>query len=76
MSAAVEEYTKLRVEINQRFEEIKRRREEIRKSLEKYKKNKAEKFKKLSRKTHRGQPKMKERMELLLGKIEKVVSND
>lgn len=54
----------------QEYLESKKQREE---ALEKYKKKKADKFKKLSKKNRRGQPVMKDRMNLLLEKIQKTV---
>lgn len=39
-------------------------------ALKKYKETKAEKYKKLSKKTKKGQPVMKDRLEMLLQKIQ------
>ncbi|XP_015186661.1 PREDICTED: rRNA-processing protein FYV7 isoform X2 [Polistes dominula] len=61
----------------------KRKKEEIlriltikKEALRKYKENKMQKYKKLSKKTKKGQPVMKERIELLLQKIQQDKNND
>lgn len=43
----------------------------MKEALNKYKQKKTEKYKKLSKKTKKGQPVMKYRLEMLLEKIEK-----
>lgn len=66
-----------RLQHNRRKRELREQKEkglqakaERHEALEKYKAKKAETFKKLSRKTSKGQPVMKDRLELLLAKIQ------
>ena len=53
------------------LQEAERRKQERDEALLSYNKQKKENFKKLCKKTHRGQPVMKNQMEYLLAKIEK-----
>ncbi|XP_057341009.1 thyroid transcription factor 1-associated protein 26 homolog [Microplitis mediator] len=54
-------------------EEIQRKQLEKEKALKKYKEKRAETYKKLCKKTKKGQPVMKDRMELLLQKIQSTI---
>uniref|UniRef100_A0A1B6FTA1 Thyroid transcription factor 1-associated protein 26 n=1 Tax=Cuerna arida TaxID=1464854 RepID=A0A1B6FTA1_9HEMI len=67
---AVEEYNNKKLEIQKRKEEIKHRKEETKQALQRYKEIKAIKMKTLSRKTKKGQPVMKYRMQNLLERIQ------
>ena len=51
-----------------------RRKQERDEALQKYNSKKKENFKKLCKKTHKGQPVMKNQIEYLLAKIEKQVN--
>lgn len=65
-----ERYQQIQEEKQKRIEENKRKREEREEAIKKAKKARFERNKKLSRKTKKGQPIMKYRMEMLLEKIE------
>ncbi|CAH1403476.1 unnamed protein product [Nezara viridula] len=71
------------LEIKRRKEEKQRllqeklqKKKEIEQAMNEYKKKKAEKFKKLSRKTKRGQPVMRDRIQLLFEEIKQKISNE
>lgn len=72
---AYEEYQRLKEEKKRKKEEIQQKREERDKALKEYKKEKTRKYKKLNKKTSKGQPVMKYRMQMLLEQIQKSVSN-
>ncbi|XP_011299699.1 thyroid transcription factor 1-associated protein 26 homolog [Fopius arisanus] len=57
-------------EKKQRKEEIMRAKAEREEALQKYKQKRMENYKKLSKKTRKGQPVMKDRLEMLLEKIQ------
>lgn len=65
-----DEYQYSKEEKRKRREEIRKRKEERDKALQKYKEEKTQKFKKLNKKTKKGQPVMKYRMQMLLEQIE------
>lgn len=67
---AFAEYEKIKAEKIQKKEASIKRMTEIKESLEKYKQKKRDKTKKLSAKTKKGQPLMKNRIEMLLEKIQ------
>lgn len=67
---ALERYKQIQEEKKARNFEVLRKKEEIRQALEEYKQKKKYKNKKLGKKTRKGQPVMKERLELLLEKIQ------
>lgn len=67
---AKEQYNKSKIEKEENNIKISKAKEEIKQKLDEYKKKKADRFKKLSRKTKKGQPVMKGRLELLLEKIQ------
>ncbi|XP_046669762.1 thyroid transcription factor 1-associated protein 26 homolog [Homalodisca vitripennis] len=67
---AVEEYNNKKLEIQKQKEEMKNRKEETKQALQRYKETKAIKMKTLSRKTKKGQPVMKYRMQNLLERIQ------
>ncbi|XP_012255821.2 rRNA-processing protein FYV7 [Athalia rosae] len=71
--AAKQEYRKKKEEKMKKKEEIQRRKEEKIEALKKYKEAKALKYKKLSKKTKKGQPVMKDRLEMLLEKIQQTI---
>ena len=56
------------------FQEALRKKHEREEALQKYNSAKKESFKKLCKKTHKGQPVMKNQIEYLLAKIEKQVN--
>ncbi|XP_014277100.1 uncharacterized protein [Halyomorpha halys] len=58
------------------FQEKLQKKNEIEQAISEYKKKKAEKFKKLSKKTKRGQPVMRDRIQLLYEEIKQKVSNE
>ncbi|XP_046431962.1 rRNA-processing protein FYV7 [Neodiprion fabricii] len=68
--AAKIEYLKKKDEKKNRREEAQRKKEEKIEALRKYREEKALKYKKLSKKTKKGQPVMKDRLEMLLEKIQ------
>lgn len=68
------EYQRLQEEKKKRKEELARKKAERDEALRIYKEKKTEKFKTLSRKTKKGQPIMKNRMEMLLEQIQKSIS--
>ncbi|KAK0084734.1 hypothetical protein PV325_006488 [Microctonus aethiopoides] len=68
--AARLQYNRRKRELREQKEKNLRAKAERHEALEKYKAKKAENFKKLSRKTSKGQPVMKDRLELLLAKIQ------
>lgn len=70
---AHEEYERIKEEKRKRKEELKKKRAERDEALKIYKQKKIDKFKRLNRKTKKGQPIMKERIELLLEKIQKTI---
>uniref|UniRef100_A0A1B6MCY4 Uncharacterized protein n=1 Tax=Graphocephala atropunctata TaxID=36148 RepID=A0A1B6MCY4_9HEMI len=67
---AVEEYNRKKLEIQKSKEEIKNKKQETKLALQRYKNAKACKMKKMSRKTKKGQPVMKYRMQNLLERIQ------
>nr|XP_023019424.1 rRNA-processing protein FYV7 [Leptinotarsa decemlineata] len=67
---AQQEFQRLKDEKQRKVEEFLRKKAEKEAALKKYRKEKAEKFKKLSRRTKKGQPIMNDRMEMLLEKIQ------
>ncbi|XP_050537349.1 thyroid transcription factor 1-associated protein 26 homolog [Daktulosphaira vitifoliae] len=73
---AQERYKQIQEDKKTRRLEALKRKEEIRQAMEEYNKKKRYKNKKLSKKTRKGQPVMKERLELLLEKIEADVCNN
>ncbi|XP_025414958.1 thyroid transcription factor 1-associated protein 26 [Sipha flava] len=73
---AQERYKQILEEKKARRFEASKKKEEIRQALEEYKKKKIYRNKKLGKKTKKGQPVMKERLELLLEKIQASVSNN
>ncbi|XP_001607665.1 thyroid transcription factor 1-associated protein 26 homolog [Nasonia vitripennis] len=68
--SAKQEYLKKKQEKDRKKEELLKAQEERKKALEKYKEKKMQTYKQLSKKTKKGQPVMKGRMELLLEKIQ------
>lgn len=64
------EYERIKEEKKQKKEEFKRKKAERDEALKQYKEKKITKFKVLSRKTRKGQPIMKDRMEMLLAQIQ------
>ncbi|KAL4096659.1 hypothetical protein QTP88_021572 [Uroleucon formosanum] len=71
---AQERYNQIQEEKKARRLEASKKKEEIRQALEEYKQKKKFKNKKLGKKTRKGQPVMKERLELLLEKIQASVN--
>ncbi|CAI6351819.1 unnamed protein product [Macrosiphum euphorbiae] len=71
---AQERYNQIQEEKKARRFEASKKKEEIRLALEEYKQKKKLKNKKLGKKTRKGQPVMKERLELLLEKIQASVN--
>ncbi|XP_022174471.1 thyroid transcription factor 1-associated protein 26 [Myzus persicae] len=71
---AQERYNQIQEEKKARRLEASKKKEEIRQALEEYKQKKKFKNKKLGKKTKKGQPVMKERLELLLEKIQASVN--
>ncbi|XP_025194641.1 thyroid transcription factor 1-associated protein 26 [Melanaphis sacchari] len=67
---AQERYNQIQEEKKTRRLEALKKKEEIKQALEEYKQKKKFKNKKLGKKTKKGQPVMKERLELLLEKIQ------
>ncbi|KAG5873672.1 hypothetical protein JTB14_013338 [Gonioctena quinquepunctata] len=67
---AQQEFQRLKEEKQKKREEFLNKKAEKEEALKKYRKEKAAKFKKLSRRTKKGQPIMKDRMEMLLEKIQ------
>ncbi|XP_053975571.1 thyroid transcription factor 1-associated protein 26 homolog [Hylaeus volcanicus] len=72
---AKKEYLRKKDDKRKKKEEIVRVKTEQKEALKKYKEKKMQTFKKLSKKTKKGQPVMKDRLELLLEKIQQQVSN-
>ncbi|GJQ86769.1 hypothetical protein Trydic_g5563 [Trypoxylus dichotomus] len=70
---AYQEYQRLKEDKIKRREEIRKNREERDKALKEYKKEKTRKFKRLNKKTSRGQPVMKYRMQMLLEQIQQSI---
>lgn len=70
IDVAKREYELRKEEKKRKKEEILRIKTEREEALRKYKEKKMQTYKKLSRKTKKGQPVMKDRMELLLDKIQ------
>ncbi|KAK0183121.1 hypothetical protein PV327_001191 [Microctonus hyperodae] len=68
--AARLQYNRRKRELREQKEKELQAKAERHEALENYKTRKAETFKKLSRKTSKGQPVMKDRLELLLAKIQ------
>lgn len=73
---AQQEFERIKGEKEAKKEEFLRRRKEKEEALKEYKRKKNEKFKKLNRKTKKGQPIMKERMEMLLEQIQNSLKNN
>lgn len=73
---AQERYKQIQDEKKARRLEASKKKEEIRQALEEYQEKKKYRNKKLGKKTKKGQPVMKERLELLLEKIQTSISND
>lgn len=73
---AIEHYKQIQEEKKTRHFEALKKKEDIRLALEEYKKKKKYKNKKLRKKTKKGQPVMKERLELLLEKIQASVCHE
>ncbi|PSN47401.1 hypothetical protein C0J52_11162 [Blattella germanica] len=73
--AAQLEYERKQAEKAAKLEELTRKREEKSAAIAKYKARKTEIYKKLSKKTKKGQPVMKGRLELLLEKLEKSIQS-
>lgn len=69
------EYKRIVENKKQKREEKLKKKKEIQEALERYKQRKAEVYKKLSKKTKKGQPLMKERLELMLEKVKKCVGS-
>lgn len=67
---AKQEYKRKLEEKKMKWEDAKRRKEEREEALKKYKEKKIRNFKMLSKRTKKGQPVMKGRIELLLEKIQ------
>lgn len=72
---AQERYKQIQEDKKARRFEASKKKEEIRQALEEYKKKKNYRNKKLGKKTKKGQPVMKERLELLLEKIQANIGN-
>ncbi|XP_033326937.1 uncharacterized protein LOC117220774 [Megalopta genalis] len=72
---AKQEYLRKKDEKRKRIEEIVRTKAERQEALNKYKQKRTQTYKKLSKKTKKGQPVMKDRLEMLLEKIQNQVSN-
>lgn len=72
---AKQEYLRKKDEKRKEKEEALLVKSERKEALEKYKEKKMQMYKKLSKKTKKGQPVMKDRMEMLLEKIQQQVSN-
>lgn len=68
---AKQELNRLKEDKKAKKEAAAKAKEEKAQALAAYKQNKAEKFKKLSKKTRKGQPVMKDRMQMLLENIQK-----
>ncbi|KAF5296582.1 hypothetical protein FQR65_LT10235 [Abscondita terminalis] len=68
---AHEEFQRIKEENNKRKEEIAKEKADRAEAKKRYKAQKLEKFKKLNKKTKKGQPIMKYRMEMLLEQIQK-----
>lgn len=73
---ALERYKQIQEDKKARRLEVLKKKEEIQQALEEYKQKKKYKNKKLGKKTKKGQPVMKERLELLLEKIQANINND
>jgi hypothetical protein len=67
---AEEEYKRQQEEKAAKLQEAQRRREEKSQAITRYRAKKSEVYKKLSKKTKKGQPVMKGRMEMLLHKLQ------
>ena len=63
-------------EKRERLEQRELQKAEREEALRQYRANKAETFKRLSKKTKKGQPVMKDRLEMLLQKIQKQCAKD
>ncbi|XP_078052089.1 uncharacterized protein LOC144478216 [Augochlora pura] len=72
---AKQEFLRKKDEKRKKIEEIKRIKAERDEALNKYKQKRTQTYKKLSKKTKKGQPVMKDRLEILLDKIQHQVSN-
>lgn len=72
---AKQEFLRKKDDKRKKKEEAERVKSERQEALKKYKEKKIQTFKKLSKKTKQGQPVMKDRLELLLEKIQQQVSN-
>ncbi|KAJ8933449.1 hypothetical protein NQ314_014006 [Rhamnusium bicolor] len=64
------EFHRIKEEKQKQVDKLSKKKAEKEEALQEYKRKKVEKFKKLSRKTKRGQPIMKDRIEMLLEKIQ------
>lgn len=73
---AHEEYQRIKEEKKKRREELEKKKAERDAALKIYKQKKVEKFKRLNKKTKRGQPVMKDRIEMLLEQIQKNIQNN
>ncbi|PNF19161.1 hypothetical protein B7P43_G09790 [Cryptotermes secundus] len=67
---AEEEYKRKQEEKAAKLQEAQKKKEERSQAVARYRANKAEVFKKLSKKTKKGQPVMKGRLEILLHKLQ------
>lgn len=70
------EYERIKAEKNRKRDELNRKKTERDEALKVYKEKKVKKFKALSRKTRKGQPIMKDRMEMLLEQIQNNLDKD
>jgi hypothetical protein len=68
---AEEEYKRKQEERITNLKEAQKKREESSQAIARYRTSKAEVFKKLSKKTKKGQPVMKGRIEILLDKLQR-----
>ncbi|XP_018576584.1 thyroid transcription factor 1-associated protein 26 homolog [Anoplophora glabripennis] len=73
---AHQEFQRIREEKERERELLLQRKKEKEEAMQKYKKKKIEKFKKLNKKTKKGQPIMKDRMEMLLEKIQNSITQE
>jgi hypothetical protein len=76
MQMARQEMERQREEKQRRHEQIEQQKAEREEALKQYRIKKAERFKRLSKKTKKGQPVMKDRLELLLEKVQKQCKAD
>ena len=74
--AAREEFLKKKNEKQEKQEELLRIKNEREEAIKKYREKKMEVYKKLSKKTKKGQPIMRERMQLLFEKIQQSMQNN